>query len=260
VLELSKNDKGGRRNWSLAPESSNGAGGSGSKSSVAHPPPSPAASSSSVALVSQQPSHSNGHAPPPQAHAAQVVPYAPAPGAALNASSSFFPSWLFIVVPFLLLVGRTGATFPVHSPHTGELASTAAASSRDDCRAAIEAAQRAFPAWEQKPFATRREILLRAATTLQSEEWQRKAAPAMRAEIAMTQAQINFNFFAGTQLLQGIACMVNEFACPAGTRPFQRPHVLVFGPDHPMVLGNVQFLALSWKYVSPFTPSMSRSA
>jgi hypothetical protein len=84
VLELSKNDKGGHRNWSLAPESSNGAGGSGYKSSVAHPPPSPVASSSSVALVSQQPSHSNGHAPPPQAHAAQVVQYAPAPGAALN--------------------------------------------------------------------------------------------------------------------------------------------------------------------------------
>ncbi|KAH9954986.1 aldehyde dehydrogenase domain-containing protein, partial [Lactifluus volemus] len=102
------------------------------------------------------------------------------------------------------------ATFPVHSPHTGELASTAAASSRDDCRAAIEAAQRAFPAWEHTPFAAHREILLRAATTLQSEEWQRKAAPAMRAEVAMTQAQISFNFFAGTQLLQGIACMVNE--------------------------------------------------
>ncbi|KAH9972009.1 aldehyde dehydrogenase [Lactifluus volemus] len=120
-------------------------------------------------------------------------------------------------VPFtsLLINGNrcpasTGATFPVHSPHTGDLASTAAAASLDDCRAAIEAAQQAFPAWEQTPFATRREILLRAATTLQSEEWQRKAAPAMRAEVAMTQAQINFNFFAGTQLLQGVACMVNE--------------------------------------------------
>jgi acyl-CoA reductase-like NAD-dependent aldehyde dehydrogenase len=120
-------------------------------------------------------------------------------------------------VPFtsLLINGNrcpasTGATFPVHSPHTGELASTAAAASRDDCRAAIEAAERAFPAWEKTPFATRREILLRAVATLQSEEWQSKAALAMRAEVAMTQAQIKFNFFAGTHLLQGVTCMVNE--------------------------------------------------
>ncbi|KAH9975766.1 hypothetical protein BGW80DRAFT_1157286, partial [Lactifluus volemus] len=91
VLELSKNDKGGRKNWSLVPESSNGAGGSGSKSSVAHPPPEPAASSSSVPLASQQPSHSNGHAPPPQAHAAQAVQYSPAPGAATAESSPESP-------------------------------------------------------------------------------------------------------------------------------------------------------------------------
>ncbi|KAH9979552.1 aldehyde dehydrogenase domain-containing protein, partial [Lactifluus volemus] len=121
-------------------------------------------------------------------------------------------------------------TFPVHSPHTGELASTAAASSRDDCCTAIEATQRAFPAWEQKPFATRQEILLRAATTLQSEEWQRKAAPTMRTEVVMTQAQINFNFFAGTQLLQGIACMVNELR--GETLPSVVPRGQVFIQRH----------------------------
>jgi acyl-CoA reductase-like NAD-dependent aldehyde dehydrogenase len=120
-------------------------------------------------------------------------------------------------VPFtpLLINGErrpasTGATFSVHSPHTGELASTAAAATWDDCRAAIEAAQRAFPAWEQTTYAMRQEILLRAAATLGSEEWQKKAAPAMRAEVAMTQAQIDFNFSIGSHFLKGVACMVNE--------------------------------------------------
>jgi signal transducing adaptor molecule len=96
VLELSKNETGGRRNWneySLA--SSSGAGGSGSKSSIAHPPAVPSASSSSIALASQQasqqPLRSNEHAPPPEAHAAQAVQHAPAPGAAAAESSTEFP-------------------------------------------------------------------------------------------------------------------------------------------------------------------------
>jgi signal transducing adaptor molecule len=73
VLELSMQDKGGRKNWneySLA--SSSGAGGSGSQASTAHQPAEPAASSSSVALA-RQPSHTNGHPPPPEVHA-QPVP------------------------------------------------------------------------------------------------------------------------------------------------------------------------------------------
>ncbi|KAI9450247.1 aldehyde dehydrogenase [Russula earlei] len=120
-------------------------------------------------------------------------------------------------VPFapLLIDGErrpasTGATFSVHSPYTGDLASTAAAASSDDCRAAIQAAQRAFPTWEATPYATRQEILFRAAATIASEEWQRKAARWMRAEIAMPQEHIQFNFMAGPMLLKGIACMVNE--------------------------------------------------
>jgi acyl-CoA reductase-like NAD-dependent aldehyde dehydrogenase len=120
-------------------------------------------------------------------------------------------------VPFapLLIDGErrpasTAATFSVHSPHTGTLASTAAAASSDDCRAAIEAAQRAFPAWESTRFAMRRDILLRAAATLKSEEWQKKAASMLQAEVAMSQAQALFNFIAGFELLASIACLVNE--------------------------------------------------
>ena len=95
----------------------------------------------------------------------------------------------------------TGATFEVHSPHTGALASVAAAASLDDCRAAIEAAQRAFPAWEESPYNTRRQILLRASATLESKEWQKKAAALMRAEVAMPESQVTFNLFAASTVL-----------------------------------------------------------
>src|SRR6266702_838088 len=90
-------------------------------------------------------------------------------------------------VPFtpLLVNGKrrpasTDATFEVRNPHTGVLASIVAAASSDDCRVAIEAAQRAFPAWEDTPSNARRQILLRALATMQSEEWQKKVAAPMR--------------------------------------------------------------------------------
>ena len=104
----------------------------------------------------------------------------------------------------------SGATFTARSPHTGALASTSAAASSEDCREAIEAAQRAFPAWEATGFATRRDILLRAAETFQSEAWQKKTASVMLAEVAGHQAHALFNFLAGVELLKSTATLVNE--------------------------------------------------
>ena len=120
-------------------------------------------------------------------------------------------------VPFtyLLINGErrpasSGATFEVRSPHTGVLASIAAATSSEDCRAAIDAAHRAFPAWEDSPFDTRRQILARALATLQSEEWQNKAAASMRAEVAMPESHVILNLRGAPNLLSNIACLVNE--------------------------------------------------
>lgn len=76
VLELSMQDKGGRKNWgeySLA--SSSGAGGSGSQINTAHQfaaAPAPA-SSSSTAQGRQPPSFSSGYVPSTEAHT-QAVP------------------------------------------------------------------------------------------------------------------------------------------------------------------------------------------
>ena len=120
-------------------------------------------------------------------------------------------------VPFtpLLIDGErrpasSGATFEVRSPHTGVLASIAAAASSEDCRAAIDAAHRAFPAWEDTPSNTRRQILVRALATLESEEWQKKAATSMRAEVAMPESQVIINLRSAPRSLSNIACLVNE--------------------------------------------------
>ncbi|KAI9464810.1 hypothetical protein F5148DRAFT_1209321 [Russula earlei] len=81
VLELSIQDKGGRRNWneySLA--SSSGAGGSGSQASTQatakastaphpHPQPAPPSSSSSSATAPSHQSHSSGYVPSTESHA-----------------------------------------------------------------------------------------------------------------------------------------------------------------------------------------------
>ena len=92
VLELSIQDKGGRKNWgeySLA--SSSGAGGSGSQINTVHQPAPPPASSSST-TQGRQPPYSSGYVPSTEAHA-QAAP-APAesppslPEAALPSSAT----------------------------------------------------------------------------------------------------------------------------------------------------------------------------
>ena len=95
VLELSMQDKGGRKNWneySLA--SSSSAGGSGSQASTARPPAEPSAPPSSVAPA-HQPPYSNGYAPLPEPHAQAVPEPAPAPArvpVAAESSTESLPS------------------------------------------------------------------------------------------------------------------------------------------------------------------------
>ena len=135
-----------------------------------------------------------------------------------NIHAHFLPVALAMPdVPFtpLLINGErrpasSGATFEVRSPHTGVLASIAASASSEDCRAAIDAAHRAFPAWEDTPSNTRRQILVRALATLESEEWQKKAAASMRAEVAMPESQVIFNLRSAPRALSNFACLVNE--------------------------------------------------
>ena len=87
VLELSIQDKGGRKNWgeySLA--SSSGAGGSGSQATIARPPAAAPASSTST-TQERQPPYSSGYVPSTEVHA-QAAP------AAVESSPPSLPSSL----------------------------------------------------------------------------------------------------------------------------------------------------------------------
>jgi acyl-CoA reductase-like NAD-dependent aldehyde dehydrogenase len=63
---------------------------------------------------------------------------------------------------------KGGATFERKSPITGEVVTRAAAASVDDVRAAIDAAQKAFPAWSKTSPTARRKLLLDAAAKLRA--------------------------------------------------------------------------------------------
>ncbi|KAI0265688.1 aldehyde dehydrogenase [Gloeopeniophorella convolvens] len=104
----------------------------------------------------------------------------------------------------------TGVSFSVQNSHTRAIATTAAAASAEDCVAAIEAAQRAFPAWEATPLQARRAIFLRAASVLETPEWRARATAAMLAETVGTPKFNAVTAAIGAAALQNIAGMVNE--------------------------------------------------
>jgi acyl-CoA reductase-like NAD-dependent aldehyde dehydrogenase len=64
----------------------------------------------------------------------------------------------------------SGATFEVHNPFTGEVASVAAAATVADARRAVAAAGEALPAWASTPLAERRTILERAAEIMEGRQ------------------------------------------------------------------------------------------
>jgi acyl-CoA reductase-like NAD-dependent aldehyde dehydrogenase len=56
-----------------------------------------------------------------------------------------------------------GGTFDVHNPYTGEVYAQVAAGGADDARRAVDAAERAFPAWAALPPGEKQQLFLRAA-------------------------------------------------------------------------------------------------
>jgi acyl-CoA reductase-like NAD-dependent aldehyde dehydrogenase len=62
--------------------------------------------------------------------------------------------------------GANGRTYDKRNPWTGEVFAQVAAGDADDATAAVETAQRAFPAWAETPPVQRQQIMLRAAEAL----------------------------------------------------------------------------------------------
>lgn len=104
----------------------------------------------------------------------------------------------------------TDATFAVTNSYTGRIVGHSASASSSDCVEAIEAAHRAFPAWESAPLAFRRDVLLRTAAILEGEEWKEKATRALNEETSSTEGWALMNVLSGPGSLRNVAGMVNE--------------------------------------------------
>ncbi|CDO69643.1 hypothetical protein BN946_scf184851.g31 [Trametes cinnabarina] len=87
----------------------------------------------------------------------------------------------------------TGHTFEVRNPTTGKVVGTTASASAEDCAAAIEAAALAFQTWENSPLSLRRDILLKAADFLASEEYKAKIMKTVNEETSATADTVVFN-------------------------------------------------------------------
>ncbi|KAI0340692.1 aldehyde dehydrogenase [Trametopsis cervina] len=75
-------------------------------------------------------------------------------------------------------VPKNAATYEVRNPATGEVVAHTVAASAEDCNAAIEAAQAAFPAWAATPPGAKAKIFRRAKEVI--------ASPELRAKIVET--------------------------------------------------------------------------
>ena len=80
-----------------------------------------------------------------------------------------------------------GATYAVLRPASTEVVGTAAVATTADCAAAVDAAARAFPAWESAPLSVRRDVFLRAADIVASGKYREEAIAAGAEEVGATE-------------------------------------------------------------------------
>lgn len=102
----------------------------------------------------------------------------------------------------------TTASFPVHSPATGDLLHHFSSASIEDADLAISAAQKAYPAWKALPPAKKRDIFLKAANILDSKPDELKKH--MVAETGASPAWAAFNLNLASELLRDIAGRISS--------------------------------------------------
>ncbi|MFO7277822.1 MAG: aldehyde dehydrogenase [Pseudomonadota bacterium] len=103
---------------------------------------------------------------------------------------------------------KKSATFERRNPVTGEVVSRAAAASVEDAIAAVEAAEKAFPAWSALGPNARRAKLLKAADLLESRAAQ--FATLVTAETGATIGWGHFNVHFAATLLREAAAMTTQ--------------------------------------------------
>ncbi|ANP90252.1 aldehyde dehydrogenase [Rhizobium leguminosarum] len=103
-----------------------------------------------------------------------------------------------------------GAFFERRNPITGERVSEAAAATSDDCKAAVESAQRAFSGWSKIGPSERRAYLMKAAAAIRNRAV--SFAEAMKAEIGATQVWADFNVNLAANMLEEAAAMTTQIS------------------------------------------------
>ncbi|KAJ7577558.1 Aldehyde/histidinol dehydrogenase [Mycena floridula] len=118
--------------------------------------------------------------------------------------------------------GSHQTTFDVWNPYTREIVGTCVSASLEDCKAAASAAGKAFPAWEAKSIAERRDILLKAADIIMSERYQSSIAKAVEEETSMPQPLNLIQLQSSGAYIRAIACMGSDLrgkSFPSATVP-----------------------------------------
>ena len=111
----------------------------------------------------------------------------------------------------LMIGGESRAaasTFDRANPVTGEIATRAAAASVDDARAAVDAAQAAFPAWAALGPNARRAALLKAADGLDARA--DDFVDAMMSEIGATEGWARFNIMLSSSMVREAASLTTQ--------------------------------------------------
>lgn len=128
-----------------------------------------------------------------------------------------------------------GRTFSRLDPVTGDVASTAAAATPEDARAAAEGAARAVAAWSTLGPNARRATLLRAADVLAGKA--DAFVSAMMSEIGATEAWARFNVMLASSMLREAAALTTQVA--GEVIPSDKPGCLAMSVREPVgvVLG-----------------------
>ncbi|OCH86492.1 aldehyde dehydrogenase [Obba rivulosa] len=103
------------------------------------------------------------------------------------------------------------STYEVCNPYSQEIVGIAAAATSQDCKDAVEAAQRAYRSWDNTPLNTRREVFLKAAELIQEDKYKLKFGAALQEETAAVDFIVIFNIMVAVDWLRVYAGMALEY-------------------------------------------------
>ncbi|EJD05454.1 aldehyde dehydrogenase [Fomitiporia mediterranea MF3/22] len=128
-------------------------------------------------------------------------------------------------------------TFDVRNPLTKEVVVKSASATSQDCKAAVEAAQKALDSWEHTHGVKKRAVFIKAAELLQTDKYKQKIAKLLREETAAADSWVTVSITGSyTWILEtaGLCTQIKGETYPSVTGP--GGHVLVQRRAHGVIL------------------------